>query len=188
VQRTVSLASKVYDEQFGIQLELAAVGRWSAATRGMRVDALLDDLRDRPREGNDILLGMTARPLDEGTIAGQAETPTPTSPYNGAYGVVYATPDGSEPHLRTLLHEIAHMFGALDVTDERDPSWEAGSWMSYAPATDGQAQWIDADNRKRVLERKDKPFAPEGASVVGAPPPSPSNEETGAGDEDAQNL
>jgi hypothetical protein len=118
VQRTVSQASRVYEEQFGVELELAGIGRWPVAAKGMRVEALLDDLRARPREGTDILLGMTARPLDQGAIAGQAETPLPTSPYNGAHGIVYATPDAREPHLRTLLHEIGHMFGALDITDE----------------------------------------------------------------------
>jgi hypothetical protein len=191
VQRTVSKASRVYEEQFGIELELSGVARWPVAAKGMRVDALLDDLRGRPREGSDILLGMTARALDEGTISGQAETPAPTSPWNGAHGIVYAVPDAREPHLRTLLHEVGHMFGALDITDSSDASWQAGSWMSYAPAVDGQAPWIDADNRKRVLERKDKPFAPEGTSVTGtapSPSPSPTNEETGASDDDAQNL
>jgi hypothetical protein len=59
--------------------------------------------------------------------------------------------------------------------------------MSYAPAHDGQAPWIDADNRKRVLERKDKPFAPEGTNI-GGPAPAPAGEETGATDDDAQNL
>ena len=187
VQRTVSKASHVYEEQFGIELELSGVARWPVAAKGMRVDALLDDLRGRPREGSDILLGMTARPLDEGTISGQAETPSPGSPFNGAHGIVYAVPDAREPHLRTLLHEVGHMFGALDITDASDASWQAGSWMSYAPAVDGQAPWIDAENRKRVLERKDKPFAPEGTSVTGTAS-SPTNEETGASDDDAQNL
>jgi hypothetical protein len=187
VQRTVSKASRVYEEQFGIQLELAGVARWPVAAKGMRVDALLDDLRTRPREGSDILLGMTARALDEGTISGQAETPTSASPFNGAHGIVYAVPDMREPHLRTLLHEVGHMFGALDITDSSDASWQAGSWMSYAPAADGQAPWIDAENRKRVLERKDKPFAPDG-TTVGGTTPTPTSEETGASDDDAQNL
>ncbi|HET6584873.1 MAG TPA: M12 family metallo-peptidase, partial [Nannocystaceae bacterium] len=134
VQRTTSRASRVYQDQFGIELELTAVGRWPVAAKGMRVDALLDDLRDRDREGADILLGMTARALDDGVISGQAETPSDTSPWNGAHGIVYAVPGMSEPHLRTLLHEIGHLFGALDITDPSDPSWRAGSWMSYAPA------------------------------------------------------
>jgi hypothetical protein len=166
VQRTVSRASQVYEQQFGITLELYAVARWPVATAGLGSDQLLEDLRGRPREGADILVGMTARPLD-GSVSGEAETPTAESAFTGAHGVVYSTPRAREPHLRTLLHEVAHMFGALDITNHTDPAWQAASWMSYAPVRDGQAPWIDAENRRRVLERKDRPFAPE-SSV--APP------------------
>ncbi|MBC8069343.1 MAG: hypothetical protein IAG13_13490, partial [Deltaproteobacteria bacterium] len=164
VQRTVSRASQVYEQQFGITLELYAVARWPVATAGLGSDQLLDDLRARSREGADILIGMTARPLD-GSVSGEAETPTTDSAFNGAHGVVYSTPRAREPHLRTMLHEVAHMFGALDITNRTDPAWQAASWMSYAPVRDGQAPWIDADNRRRVLERKDRPFAPESPVV-----------------------
>ncbi|MBK8239448.1 MAG: hypothetical protein IPK74_28325 [Deltaproteobacteria bacterium] len=166
VQRTVASASSIYQQQFGIDIELVGVSRWSVTTAGLSADQLLSELRTRPREGADVLVGMTARPLD-GSISGEAETPTPESAFNGAYGIVYAVPRAREPHLRTLLHELAHMFGALDVTDPQDPAWQAASWMSYAPVRDGQVPWIDAENRKRVLSRKDKPFAPEPDS---APP------------------
>jgi hypothetical protein len=172
VQRTTSAASSVYEQQFGITLDLVGVGRWPVATAGLGADQLLDELRTHPREGADVLVGMTARPLD-GSISGEAETPTPASAFNGAYGIVYAVPGAREPHLRTLLHEVAHMFGALDITDPQDPAWQAASWMSYAPVRDGQVPWIDADNRRRVLERKDKPFAPEGAARPAAPAPEP---------------
>jgi hypothetical protein len=39
-----------------------------------------------------------------------------------------------------------------------------------------------------VLERKDKPFAPDGTTVTGGTTPTPTSEETGASDDDAQNL
>lgn len=168
VQRTVAAASSVYQQQFGIDIELVGVARWPVTTAGLSADQLLNELRTRSREGADVLVGMTARPLD-GSISGEAETPTPESAFNGAYGIVYAVPGSREPHLRTLLHELAHMFGALDVTDPQDPAWQAASWMSYAPVRDGQVPWIDAENRKRVLSRKDKPFAPEPASEPPAP-------------------
>lgn len=160
VQRTVSQASLVYDKQFGIELELVSVGRWPVATDGMSAQELLEDLETRSREGADVLLGFTNRPLD-GRTAGKGETPTGDSPFNGAYGVVYATPRHQNAHLRTLLHEVGHMFGALDIVDPENPDWRAGSWMSYAPVGESQAPWIDAENRRRILERKDKPFRPE---------------------------
>jgi hypothetical protein len=163
IQRTVSRASQIYREQFGITLELVAIGRWQVATAGMDSVALIADLKARPREGADVLVGVTNRPLDAG-VSGRSENPTGDSPFNGAYAVVYATPSHPEPHLRTLLHELGHIFGARDITDPRDPGWQAGSWMSYAAVRPGQSPWIDAGNRERILQRKDKPFAPE--SVV----------------------
>lgn len=172
VQRTVSRASQIYEQQFNITIELYGVGRWPVATEGHSADQLLEDLRARSRDGADILIGMTARPVD-GSISGEAETPTPESAFNGAHGIVYSVPGMTEPHLRTLLHEVAHMFGALDVTDSSDAAWQGGSWMSYAPVRDGQTPWIDPQNRKRVLERKDKPFAPEPAPAAQPSAPNP---------------
>lgn len=166
VQRTVSQASRVYEKQFGITLELSGVSRWTVATEGMRASALLDDLRGRPREGAEVLVGFTNRPFD-GTTSGQADTPLEGSAFNGAYGVVYATPGHREAHVRTLLHELAHMFGAKDVVDPAHPAYHGGSWMSYASVPETQDQWIDLENRRRVLDRKDLPFAPEAA-----PPPA----------------
>jgi hypothetical protein len=160
VQRTVSAASQTYQKQFGITLELTSVGRWPVVGAGMDADQLLADVRARAREGNDIVLGFTNRPWDD-RVAGKADTPTPDSAFNGAYGVVYATPAHHLAHLRTMLHEVGHIFGATDITDPGDPGFRAGSWMSYAPARETDAPWIDADNRRRILERKDMPFIPE---------------------------
>jgi hypothetical protein len=160
VQRTVAEGSHIYERQFGITLVLGGVGRWNVATVGMSAEALAEDLRSRPREGNDVLLGLTHRVLD-GDKAGIAETPAEGSPFNGAYGLVYAMPGRTKPHLRGLLHEMSHVLGAVDVTDPSDPAWKQGSWMSYAAVRPGQAPWIDAENRRRILMRKDKPFRPE---------------------------
>jgi hypothetical protein len=162
VQRVVAAASATYEQQFGITLKLTSVGRWPVATAGLDADQLLADVRARAREGNDLLVGFTNRPWDDRT-AGKADTPAAQSPYNGAYGVVYATPGHRNAHLRTLLHEVGHIFGATDITDASDPDFQAGSWMSYAGARETDAPWIDADNRRRILERKDKPFIPEPA-------------------------
>ncbi|MCA9712074.1 MAG: hypothetical protein KDK70_39930, partial [Myxococcales bacterium] len=166
VQRTVSAASHVYEPLFGVRLELASVGRWAVPLEGMGAQDLLADLKAHSREGSDLLVGFTSRPFD-GTTSGTADTPLDDSPFNGAYGVVYATPGHRRAHLRTLLHEVGHMFGAKDIVDPEHPGWKGGSWMSYATVPETQEPWIDLDNRQRVIDRKDMPFAPE------APGPSP---------------
>jgi len=166
VQRSVSRASPVFEEQFGIRLDLWAVGRWSVASQGMGAPDLLADLQLRPREGADILLGFTDREHDGSRVPGVG----PEDPFNGAYAVVYANPRHRESHLRTLLHEITRLLGALEVTDSQSPEWKAGSWMSYAPVVESQAPWIDAENRRRVLEGKERPFAPPPTSAAPTSP------------------
>ena len=159
VQRTVSQGSEIFQEQFGVRLELWSVGRWSVPEQGMSASGLLTDLQGHPREGADVLLGFTARPFD-GTETDKPVPPAGDAPFNEAYAVVYGTSGHRLSHLRTLLHELSRLMGAQDVTDPEDPAWISGSWMSYAPVPETQDQWIDVDNRKRVLSRKDSPFAP----------------------------
>jgi hypothetical protein len=106
-----------------------------------------------------VLLGFTLDELEG--IAPQGEG----SAFNRAYAVVPVTPGTGgrrhDAHLRTTLREVGRVFGARDVVDPRDPAWEAGSWMSHAVVEEGQAPWIDGDNRRLILEHKDKPFEPE---------------------------
>lgn len=167
VQRTVSEASMVYEEQFGITLELSAVGRWPVATAGMDSGQLLEDLRSRPVESADVVVGFTGRSPDD-HVSGKAETPLEDSAYNGRVALVYGDYDrGSQrPHLRTMLHEVAHLFGCKDITDRSDPNWLRKSWMSYASVSTGERAWIDAKNRKRVLEAKTRPFPPQDAAPL----------------------
>jgi len=169
VQRTVSQASMIYQEQFGITLELSAVGRWPVATAGMDSGQLLEDLRTRPQESADVVIGFTGRPLDE-HVSGKAETPQQDSAFNGRVALVYGNARSQRPHLRTLLHEVSHLFGSKDITDRSDPNWLRKSWMSYAPVTDSERAWIDARNRKRILQSKGRPFPPQ--------PATPAEEET----------
>jgi hypothetical protein len=159
VQRTVSRASQIYQEQLGISLELSGVGRWSVATEGMGTASLLVDLQDHSREGADVLLGLTSRPFDGDPAGADA----PATAFNGTHAVVYATPGHREGHLRTLLHEVSLLFGATDVAEPTDAAWVAGSWMSYAVVPEAQAAWLDPANRQRILERKDLPFTPDAA-------------------------
>lgn len=167
VQRTVSRASEIYREQFGIELSLWSVGRWEVAAQGMSTNDLLDDLRARPRGGAQVTVGLTSRAYDGEAI--QTGPEADDAPFNGAYTVVYATPGHQLSHLRSLLHEVARLLGAQPVSDPEAAAWKAGSWMSFAPAAENQAAWIDADNRRRVLAGKDRPFSPQPVEPAAEP-------------------
>ena len=161
VQRTVANASLVYQKQFGIVLEPVSIGRWPIAVAGITEDELLEDLRERPLEAGQVLVGLTAHPLKQ--VA--TERPAGDDPFNGAYAVIGPTAGHQgHPHLHGLLRELARLMGARDVDDPEHPDYRAGSWMRIAPVSETQPPWIDAANRQRVLERKDRPFRPSSAA------------------------
>lgn len=166
VQRVVDETSQVFAKQFGIALELESVGRWRIGAAGMAPRELRADLETQPREGADLLLGLTAPPPPGSETEAWSAAPSEGA-YNRAHGVVFAMPEASRPHLRPMLREISSMLGARGVEDTGAPEEHAGSWMSHS-ATAGTSFWIDAPNRARILERKVRPFKPE-TSPVSAP-------------------
>jgi hypothetical protein len=158
MQRLVGDASAVYEAHFGLRFELLALSRWEVAESGLNSDGLLEDLRGEIRDGADVLVGITGRPLDGGEIDGKAEAPTTRDDVNGAHLVLYASGAGGRPQLRSLLHELGHLYGADDVLDPAAEAWKKGSWMSYAPSVEGASPWIDPKSRELVLQRKFLPF------------------------------
>lgn len=164
VQRLLAAGSSVYAEQFGIRFDLVGLARWPVPTAGIGARALYEDLAGRPREGADIVLGLTDRPLADGDLAGLGGTPAEDAPFNASVALVYARPriDPKLPHLPVLLHEVAHLFGARDVTDRTTDAYRSGSWMAPLDARRTGRPWIDPGNRRTILLRKDRPFAPEG--------------------------
>ena len=164
IQRLLAAGSSVYAEQFGIRFDLVGLVRWPVPTAGIGARALYEDLAGRPREGADIVLGLTDRPLADGDLAGLGGTPAEDAPFNASVALVYARPriDPKLPHLPVLLHEVAHLFGARDVTDRTTDAYRSGSWMAPLDARRAGRPWIDPDNRRTILLRKDRPFAPEG--------------------------
>ncbi|RMG93717.1 MAG: hypothetical protein D6705_18200 [Deltaproteobacteria bacterium] len=162
VQRLVAAASSIYGEHFGIRFDLVGVDLWPVPADGASARDLFADLEARPREAADIVVGLTDRPLDGGHGAGLGAAPAPDSPFNGAVALVFAHPrsDPKLPHLPVLLHELGHLFGAEDATDPQSDAYRAGSWMAPLDAPRPSRPWIDPMNRRRILERKDRPFAP----------------------------
>jgi hypothetical protein len=169
VQRTVARASQIWQAQFGIELELVGVSRWSGVGEDATAGDLLGDVESRidhrvgptgPEEA-DILVGFTHRSFDS-RLASQHAPPLPdgAEAWNGTAAVVYATPSHHDAHLRTLLFELGRLYGARPIEGPSDAAYLSGSWMSYAPTAETRPPSIDATNRARVLERKQKPFAP----------------------------
>lgn len=163
-QHTVRQASRVYEAQFGIELELVEVARWNLASAGMSEPQLGDDLRQQTRIGADIVLGLTQRAKGR-RLVGAVDVPVSDDDDNASFAVVYPMNGQPSPYLRPTLRAIAMALGA-------QPSSESLSWMGSATKVDPElVPWIGPANRRKVLERKDKPFRPR------TPPPSPSPED-----------
>jgi hypothetical protein len=161
---TILSASRIFSTEFGIDLRVTGVVKWSDVSPAMDNDALLMNLKKHDREGADILLGFVGQDL--GRDAYSKGAPSINSPYHGAYGLVGLS-DGSEgPFLKGVLRSVGHMFGAEEITDTTSEAYRLGSWMSDARQSTGQSPWIDAMNRKRILVHKSlPPWNP----TVGAP-------------------
>ncbi len=159
VQRTMSAAAQLYRENFGIDISLVGVMKWDQTLAGMEVEAVYGDLRGRPREGADVLLGFVAERLSAYWYL--KGTPPADSPFNGAYGLVGTTANSDPPHLRGALRSIGHLLGAQGVIDPNSEAYRLGSWMSDGPVIPGRAPWIDLENRQRILSRKGRPYLPE---------------------------
>ena len=160
-QALVAEISDCYRALFGIELRLHALMPWDVPEGISDPDRLLEDLRASSRDGADILLGITNLPT-KGGIEGRGDLPPPEMRENGAYALIYAS-GRRRPYQRSMLHELGHIFGALDIQDPHSEAYRKKSWMSYAHAEDDEIPWIDAENRRVILERKNLPFVREKA-------------------------
>jgi hypothetical protein len=152
--RLLAASSRSFQNLFGIELRVVGVVRWELATAALSRDQMLEDLRQRPTEGADLVVALTARGVGEDHTA-----PTVAEDeHNASRVIVFADARARAPHLRPLLRELGHAFGAPDVTDTQSDAYQRGSWMSAAPVPEGSAPWIDAHSRRVILERKHHPF------------------------------
>ena len=171
VEDLVSGASRSYSTLFGVQLSVYGVVQWDVPAQGFTAEQLHADLETRPREGADLLLGITGRPVGPERHNGWSKRPEDERRINSAYSVVFDDPAKPGLTYRALLHEFAHLFGAVDASDANSEAWRAGSFMSYASVPADAAPFIDEDNLRRVLQRKTLPI--ESEAQVGAGVGSP---------------
>lgn len=158
VQRLVSITSANFRVLFGVELRLYGVMQWEVSTNAIHADALLEMVKQQPRDGADLLVAITDRGMVDG-VGGSSEMWPAAAEKNGAYGVVYASPSRREPHLQGFMHELGHLMGARDVKDPESTGFRGDNFMSYAAHDPKTPPRIDADNLRRVLSAKTFPFA-----------------------------
>lgn len=159
VQRVVSVASANLRALAGVELSLHGVGRIDDVVPSG--EAGLAFVKEVSLEGADLLLVFTAPAKAEGApsaipghAAGHSLVVAPSKRRLGARAVIAGSPGMDMPHTWSVLHEVAHLMGAEDITDVRDPAWSSGSVMSFAPLDLAVAPSIDPENLRRILTRK----------------------------------
>ena len=143
-QRHVAWASQVLERQVGVHLELRGVVVWPGPS-GSDTAALLADLQNRERDGADLLIGLSSRSFAGGPAPAVAED------VNLGFVVAEANPGSRAPHLRGMLHAIGAALGARPVIGP-------GTFMGDVLINDRSPIDLDADSRRRILERKGLPF------------------------------
>lgn len=143
-QRHVAWASQVLEQQVGVHLELRGVVAWPGPG-GRDAAALLADLHNRERDGVDLLIGLSSGTF----VAGPA--PAIGEAANLGFVLAGANPGSRAPHLRGMLRAIGEAFGAT-------PMIGPGTFMGDVVIHDRSPIDLDADNRRRILERKGLPF------------------------------
>lgn len=136
----IDRASRYYGSRFELRFELAAVVSWSP--HGGSLEELLDDLRAQVRvEPGRIRVGLTAQRPPRSPEYGLAS-------YHDA-ALVIAKAAREEWLTDGFLHELAHIFGALDVKSAR-------GLMS----PDQKGIELDPLNARLVALHRDRTFAP----------------------------
>lgn len=114
--RLIASASMVYEKSFGIRLKIKDFGFWTSDNSHLSLLELLNDLqRSVFPPDSDIVLGLTGQPHLNTDLNGVAS-------YLYGYALLRHNPSFSSMRI-TLLHEISHLFGAVDI-------FEKGSIMS----------------------------------------------------------
>lgn len=139
--RIIGRVSDRFHEKFGISFIVEEYGTWRSDNSRHTLFDMLDDLRRKTgKAGCDIVLGITGQSLNEGQYAGMAS-------YMTGY-VLLREPPFQALRSDVLEHELAHLFGAVDL---REP----GSIMDMARIGNDYNEFLEriiSLNRERSFE------------------------------------
>jgi len=108
--RLIGRVSDRFSRKFGIRFEVSRYDVWRSDNTRRNLFELLDDLRRKTsKDGCDVVLGVSAQDLTEGQYAGMAS-------YMTGY-VVLREPPYQALRSDVLEHELAHLFGAVDLRE-----------------------------------------------------------------------
>ncbi len=126
--RLIGRVSDRFGEKFDIRFEVSRYDLWRSDNTRRNLFELLDDLRRKiSKDGHDVVLGVSAQDLAEGQYAGMAS-------YMTGY-VLLREPPFQALRSDLLEHELAHLFGAVDLR-------ESGSIMDMSRLGDEYNEFL----------------------------------------------
>jgi hypothetical protein len=146
VRRLIEQTSAVFAREFDVAL-VARPEPWTSPSGARNLDALLDAARRvQPPDGGVVLALAPAQQARDFSIGTQR---TGLAVPLGAHAVALCPEDG-EVSVLTTTHELAHLFGAVHVS-------EPMSIMN--PTSDFDARFFDPLNRRILRELRERNFA-----------------------------
>lgn len=110
-ERWVSTASRFFETNFGLSFKISKFNSWTSDNSKTALPGLLQNLYDEiGREGSDIVLGFTGQIHRDSVATGVAS-------YRHGYALVRRMKDEYLSAV-TVVHELCHLFGAVDLEDE----------------------------------------------------------------------
>lgn len=112
VKKTVASSSRFFKKHFGIPLEIHEIVRWHSDNTKWTLEELLDDLYDAIARGEcDVVIGFSGQIRSESRAFGAAS-------YDQGYILVKRSLN-SYISKTVLIHELCHVFGAVDLEMEK---------------------------------------------------------------------
>jgi hypothetical protein len=137
--------SEVFEREAGVRLD-ASVETWRDVPPRAGLAGMLTALRERVTTSDGIVLGLV--PRRHLRVTSFSVEPFGLAAPFGQHAVVRCEADKSIPMV-TLIHELAHLFGAVHVRERR-------TVMHPVAGFDGR--FFDALNRRILRATRDRPF------------------------------
>lgn len=147
-QRGIKKASKVFEEQFGIEFVVTGFENWDSDDKTRNIHDSMAELKREVSPGiNDVVIGFTGqsyRAYSQGNPEGKVDLGVAEGIGRGRYIIVTDQAD-----YKHIIHEKAHLFGAVHVPGLRS--------IMHPDSKFSTSKFCDS-NKERILRHKYRNF------------------------------
>jgi tetratricopeptide (TPR) repeat protein len=116
----LQFASDILERSFAIRLKVVEVVEWDSDNSGQGLGDLVEELETEiPLQAADVVIGFSAQEPRRGKLSKYVALPWGLTPSFGRVSMIRAMVDDERYDLHvTVVHEIAHLFGAFHVAQQ----------------------------------------------------------------------